>query len=140
MQNKNFWIAALAGGLVVNIVDFVVMGTVFPNMFFAHMSIMNQTTNPIWYVAGDFVAAIVFTWVYDKVYDSFGGGMKGGMTYGMYAGVLMYFPGMIFMHLMFQGFPYSLSWAMTIYGIIWAMILGTVVGKLYTKGKAAPAM
>ncbi len=137
MMSKNFWIAVLVGGVVVNVLDFAIMGKVLQNMYFAHMSIMNQMTNPMWYVIGDFIAVIVFTWVYDKVYRSFEGGMQGGMKFGMYAGVLVNFPAMIFMHLMFKDYPYSLSWILTVYGIIWSSILGTVVGKLYTKGASA---
>ena len=137
MMTKNFWIAGLVGGVVVNALDFAIMGNVLQNMYFVNMSIMNQTTNPIWYVIGDFLAAFVFTWFYHKVYSSFEGGMQGGMKFGIYAGVLINFPAMIFMHLMFKDYPYALSWIMTFYGIIWSSILGAVVGKFYVKGASA---
>lgn len=139
-MSKNFWVAVLVGGVVVNVLDFVIMGNVLQNMYFVHMASMNQMTNPAWYIIGDFIAAFVFTWVYHKVYGSFEGGMQGGMKFGIYAGVMMNFPAMLFLHLMFKNYPYSLSWIMTIYGIIWAIILGTVVGKLYMKGEVKPAM
>ena len=87
----------------------------------------------MWFVFGDFVAAFVLVWVYDRVYSSFGGGPKGGATFGLFAGVLMNFPARVFAHLLFVGYTYSFAWIMVIYGIVWAVVAGAVAGALYKK-------
>jgi hypothetical protein len=107
----------------------MILGGTYKNM----PEVFNQTENPTWFIVGDFVAALVFGWFYDKVYASFGGGAMGGVMYGLYAGVLVSFPAWIFNHLMFAGLPYGLAWTITIVNIIWGVIVGAVLGALYKK-------
>jgi len=140
MKTSRFWIAVAVGGVVANIFDYVVHGMILENAYYSKMTeLMNQMANPTWYVVGDFVAVFVLAWVFDKVGGSFGGGAKGGATFGLYAGVLVNFPMGIFLHLMFKGFPYSLSWLWMVLGIIWYVIVGAILGALYKKGEPASA-
>lgn len=137
MKSGKFWIAVLVGGIVANILDFIVQGLVLNNVYYAQMpELFNTGTSLIWYIIGDFVAVFVFAWVYDKVAGSFEGGPKGGMMCGLYAGILVNFPTWIFMHLFIKGFPYGLSWISTIYGIVWYIIIGAILAGLYKKGAA----
>ena len=101
MKNPKFWVAVLAGGVVANIIDFIVMGMLMAPTF-AGIPSMRQDVNPMWFVFGDFVAVFVLMLVYDRVYSSFATGPQGGATFGAYAGLLVSFPTWIFMHLMFQ--------------------------------------
>ena len=134
MNLSKFLLAGVAGGLVGNIVDFVAHGVVFRSTYASMPSLFRQDeSNMVWLIIGDFVAAFVFLWVYDRVYASFGGGPKGGATFGLYAGILASFPTWIFMHLLIVDFPYSLSWIWTIVGIAWAIIVGATVGAVYKK-------
>ena len=43
------------------------------------------------------------------------------------------------MHMMFKGFPDGLSWIWTITGILYAVIIGAVIGAMYNKGEATQA-
>jgi hypothetical protein len=139
MNYKKFLIAFLAAGVVMNIIDFLVHGLILQSTYQAYPSLFNPmgTFNIGWFIFGDFVAAAVFVWVYNRVFDSFGGGIRGGLMYGLYAGILICFPAFLFFHLIFVSFPYSLSWIWTIYGIVAYAILGIVVGVLYRKQEAA---
>jgi hypothetical protein len=137
MFGKNFWIAVIVGGIVVNVMDFLVHGMLFQEMFYSKMQGMRTDVNPLWYIALDFLMVAVFVWFYDKVYGSYGGGMPGGMKFGLYYGVALNFPVMFFPYLMYQGMNYGFVWASIIYGIIWGMVLGMAVGKFYTKGASA---
>ena len=141
MKSSKFWIAVVVTGIVGNILDFVVQGMILTNMYYSTMpDIFNNTTNPAWYIFGDFVGSFVLIWFYDKVRGSFAEGMKGGATFGFYAGVLLNFPTWIFIHLFIKGYPYGLSWIDTIYGIIWYIIAGAIIGGLYSrKASTAPA-
>jgi len=86
-----------------------------------------------WFIIGDLVAGFVFVWVYDRVFGSFTAGPKGGATFGLYAGVLAFFPGILFNHLTIAGFPYGLAWAQIIVGVIGAIVAGAVAGAMYKK-------
>jgi hypothetical protein len=132
MGNPKFWVAVLVGGVVANIFDFIVMGMMMAPVF-AGIESMRQDMNPMWFVIGDFIAVFVMMVMYDRVYSSFAPGPKGGATFGAYAGLLASFPLWIFIHLMFKGFPYGLSWGLTAIGICWGAIVGSVLGAMYKK-------
>ncbi len=133
MNVKKLLLATFAVGVVLNVLDFVVHMQILA-AYYSRLNILFRAEMPMRYlVIGDFVAALVFVWVYDRVYGSFGGGPKGGATYGLYAGVLLNFPTWIFLNLLFVGFPYALAWIWTIYGIVAGVIAGGVAGATYKK-------
>jgi len=115
-------------GVVANVIDFVVQGNLLASYYAAPP--FRQDTNIVWLVVGDFVSALVFTWVYLTFAPAAGPGAAGGAKLGFYAGVLVSFPANIFLHLLIQGFPYSLSWIWTFYGVVWYVVLGTVAGAM----------
>jgi hypothetical protein len=84
-------------------------------------------------IATDFVAALVFVWVYQRARLSFSPGALGGATFGFYAGVLVNFPTWIACYLLLQGFTYRLAWAWIITGIAWAVLAGAVTGALMAR-------
>jgi hypothetical protein len=134
MNVKKVLLTALAVGVVMNIVDFVVQGNLLAG-YSAQFAVLKKAADlkiP-WLVVGDFVAALVLVWVYDRVHSSFASGAKGGATFGLYAGVLVNFPTWIFANLIFADFPYGLAWTWTIVGIVWAVIAGAVAGAVYKR-------
>ncbi len=134
MKSGKFWLAVIAGGFVLNVLDFLLHGLILQNAYYAKLTdVFNQGGSPAPFIIGDFVVAFVYAWVYDKVYGSFGGGLNGGSMFGLYAGVLTSFPTWLFMHLVIQGFPYDLAWIWTLNGIVWSVILGAVLGTIYKK-------
>ena len=135
MNWKRLLLATLGVGVVGNVLDGIVQGVILTNRYYSQMpSLFRQDTPLGLLIVGDFVAALVLVWVYDRVYASFASGPKGGATYGLYAGILINFPTWLFANLLFVGFPYSLAWIWVIYGVVWAVILGAVAGALYKKG------
>ena len=132
MNVKKLLFAALVVGVVMNVVDFVVQGMLLQG-YYSHVSFLKREPPIPWLVVGDFVAAFVFVWVYDRVFSSFGGGPNGGATFGLYAGVLVNFPTWIFAHLTFVDFPYGLAWSWTVLGVAWNVIAGAVAGAVYKK-------
>jgi len=131
MNVKKLLIASVVVGVVFNVLDFVVHGQLLAPTY-AKLTGLFRTDMPVPYlVIGDFVGALVFVWVYDKIRGSFGPGPSGGAIYGLYAGVLVNFPTWIFLNLLFVGFPYTLSWVWTIYGIVSSVIAGAVAAAMY---------
>jgi hypothetical protein len=138
MTSGKFWIAVLVAGVVINIVDFLVQGIWLTSAIYSlHTETFNPDASPVWFIAGDFVAILVLAWVYDKVYGSFGGGAGGGALYGFYAGVLVNFPTWIFVHIFIKGFSYGVAWIWILYGVVWTVIAGAIIGALYKKGSAS---
>lgn len=139
MNVKKLLLAALVVGVVANVLDFIVHGQILSGPYYSQLTGLFRQDMPMaWLIIGDFVWALVFVWVYSRVYSSFSGGAKGGATYGLYAGILLNFPANLFMSVMFVGFPYGLAWIWVVWGIIAAVINGTVAGAIYKK-EAAPA-
>jgi len=140
MKSGKFWIAVLVAGVVANVIDYIGQGMVLTGMYYSKLDdVFRQDTNVGWLVFGDFVAVLVLAWVYDKVASVFGYGVKGGACCGFYLGVLVNFPTFHFIHLMFKGYPYSLTWISTIYGIIWYVIVGAILAAIMKKTPAAGA-
>lgn len=137
MKSSKFWLAVLVGGVVVNVLDWLVWGLwLGPSYIMQNTTLFRQEVSPVWYIVGDFVATFIFVWVYDKVAGSFGTTVQAGAKAGLYLGILMSFPTFIFLYLMIKDFPYGFSWIMTIYGIVWYVILGAVVAAVMKKGAA----
>ena len=130
MNVKKLLLAAVAVGVVVNVLDFVVQGQLLAG-YYANIPLFKREPPIHWLVLGDFVAALVLVAVYDRVRSSFGGGAKGGAVVGLYAGVLVNFPTWIFAHLLWEGFPYGLAWTLTVVGVVWTVIAGAVAGAIY---------
>jgi len=136
MKSSKFWIAVLVTAVVANVIDYCFyvlwMG---PTYMATNPVLFRQDTNPGWFIAGDFVAVFVLAWVLDKALPSFGSGAKAGFALG----VLVSFPTYIFMHLMFNGYPYALSWISTIYGVVWYTVMGVILAAMMKKGGTAAA-
>jgi hypothetical protein len=142
MNLKKLLIAFIAVGVVVNVYDFLVYGVLLRGTLESEplrAVFKPMVENMVWYIIADFVAALVFVWVYARVYDSFGGGVKGGLTFGIYGGIFLTFPTAIVIYLSIAGIPYWFSWAWIAIGIVWCIIAGIVAGALYTKQAPAAA-
>jgi len=138
MKLQKLLVATVVLGVVWNVLDFVVHGMILSGSYYSQLTALFRQDVPIaWFVIGDFIAAFVFVWIFDRLSGGFGGGPKGGATYGLYAGILVNFPTWIFAHLLYVGFPYGLAWIWTIYGIIAFVIAGAVTGTMYKKSTSA---
>jgi hypothetical protein len=126
MDFKRFLAIGIAVGIAANVIDFVVHGNLLADYY--AQAPFRQDTPVGWMILSDFVAAFVFAWFYLAVAGSFAPGWAGGATMGFYTGVLVIFPAAIFMHLMFQGFPYFLSWIWIVYGVVWYVCAGAIAG------------
>lgn len=137
MKSSKFWIAVLVCGVVANVIDYVVyMVWLSPTYMMANPALFRQDTSPVWFILGDFVAVFVFAWVFDKVSSVFGSTAQAGAKAGLYLGILVNFPTYILLNLMFNGYPYSLSWISTIYGICWYVVTGALLASMMKKSQA----
>jgi hypothetical protein len=84
----------------------------------------------LWETVGDLFAAIMLTGVYARVRGVYGVGAKNGAIYGVYAGLLINFPTWLFMTV-YAGWPYSLTWTMTLAGTLLTVVAGAIIGQVY---------
>ena len=133
MHLKKLLLAALAVGMAINVLDVFVHGMLCENMYYSQFPIFRRDNTVPFLVLGDFMKALAFVWVYDRVHGSFAAGAAGGAAFGLYAGVLVQFPNNIFLHLLITDFPYGLTWAWTIYGVVLAVVAGALAGAIYKR-------
>ncbi len=93
---------------------------------------MTESYSKMWETIGNLFAAAVLVWVWSKVHGSFGATLKGGLTYGLYAGVLMNFPGWLWMTV-YGGWPYAATWHIVLVLIVLTVVSGALIGLVYEK-------
>jgi phosphoglycerol transferase MdoB-like AlkP superfamily enzyme len=133
MKNLKCLLAVIVAGIVANALDFYVQGKLLTDAYYSKMESMKHDTPVYWFVILDFIAVLVFACVYKRVASVFAEGAKGGASAGFLFGVLVCFPGYLFMFLMTKGYPQSLAWISMGYGIVWYVIVGAIIGALRTK-------
>ena len=132
MRIQKFLLATVAVGVAVNIYDYVLHGMLLQGPLYSQLTgFMRADASVPLLVLSDFVAALVFVWVYDRVQSAFPPGPKGGAVFGLYAAVLIGFPTWIGCYLLIAGFTYGLAWAWTFAGLGWGLIAGAIAGLLY---------
>jgi hypothetical protein len=139
MPVSKLLVTAIVVGIVVNVYDFLIHGILLQGALYSKLPLMRTDASIPLLIAIDFVAAVVFVWVYQRVRPSFAPGAGGGATFGLYAGVLVNFPTWIACYLLINGFTYGLAWAWILTGIMWAVLAGAVAGALTSRSLSAPA-
>jgi hypothetical protein len=129
-------LAVLVAGIVGNALDFVVHGKLLTDAYYSKIEGMNHDTPIYWYIIGDFIAVLVFACVYKRVASVFADGAKGGANAGFWLGVVISVPTYFFIYWQTKGYPQTLAWICTVYGVIWYVIVGAIVGGM--RGKPAP--
>ena len=132
MRLRNVLLATVAVGVAVNVYDYILHAVLLQGPLYSHLTgLMRPDASIPLLVLTDFVAALVFVWVYDRVHSAFAPGPRGGATFGLYAAVLVGFPTWISCSLLIVGFTYGLAWAWTLAGLGWGLLAGAIAGGLY---------
>jgi hypothetical protein len=132
-------LTALIVGLVVNLYDFVVHGLLLTGPLYSKLPIMRQGMSLPLIILTDFVAALIFVWVFQRVRACFAPGAAGGASFGFYAGVLVNFPTWIASYLLLEGFTCGLAWAWILTGVVWGVLAGAVAGAVMSRPARATA-
>lgn len=139
MPISKLLVTTVVVGIVVNVYDFLVHGMLLQGPLYSRLPLMRTDMSVPLLIVTDFVAALVFVWVYQRVRSSFAPGAGGGATFGLYAGVLVNFPTWIGGYLLLEGFTYGLAWAWILTGILWAVLAGAVAGAITSRLVPTPA-
>ena len=128
--SKNFWIAILTGGIAINLLDLFVRGGILKDLFINNATEVRAEINPAWFVLFGFLKIVIFGWFFFKTRKSFGDGALAGMKFGLYYGFALNVPAMFFPYLVYKGIPYNYIFMSIAYGVLWAVLLGMIIGKI----------
>ena len=123
-------VAALVGGAVVWLVDFVQHGVILGNTYMKYDQVFTQEqANPAWFLVISVCIAFVAAAVFAKTRSVWALGVSGGLAFGFWVGLLGFFPH-FYSPLVIDGFPYYLAWCQGGATLISALVLGAVLGML----------
>ncbi len=69
MKSGKFWLAVLVGGVVLNVLDFVLHGIILHGYYAQMPELFNPPGNPVLFIVTDFVVVLIYAWVYDRVME-----------------------------------------------------------------------
>ena len=124
-------IAGIAGGIAMNVAEFVMHGLILANTYMKYPEVFSQTeANPLYFLAIAVLVAIFATVLFAKTRSSWSAGWSGGVRFGFYLGLFTFFSNFVYA-LVIDGFPYFLSWCWGGAELIALSVMGAVVGAIY---------
>lgn len=121
-------IAGVAGGIALNIVDFVMHGIIMTDVYSRYTDVFAQEqANPLFFLLVAVCLAIAAALLFSKTRACWAHGPKGGTIFGIFLGIFIFFPG-FYNPLVIGGFPYYLAWCWGGINFIGMVVLGTVLG------------
>ncbi len=132
MNYPRVLLGGVVGGIVVWLVDFVLHTVIMGPTYLRYPVFTQEQASPFAFLVVEVALAVTAALLFGKTRNSWGEGAAGGATFGFYLGLVHFF-----MHfydpLIFEGFPYYLSWCWGGIYMIDSVILGVVLGLLYKK-------
>lgn len=129
-------IAGVVGGIVVNVYSGLVHGFIMGATYKKYAVFSQEQTNMIWFFVVAIVVGVAGALLFAKSRGSWSAGVKGGVTFGFWLGLVAFFA-QFYNSLIFEGFPYFLSWCWGGITLIGWLIFGAVVATLYKEPTAA---
>ena len=122
--------AGVVGGIAVNLVDIVMHGIVMGEAYKKYPVFSQEQSNPLSFFLVAICIGIPAAILFAQTRNSWKEGIQGGIAFGFWLGVVMFFLP-FYDSLIFEGFPYFLSWCWGGINLIGFIIFGTVVGAIY---------
>ncbi len=131
MMNLNkALIAGLVGGIVLAVYDFIMHGLIMASTYSKYVAVFRKDAPMYWFPILAILLAIAAALFFAKSRGSWEAGAKGGMMFGFWIGLLA-FLAQFYNPLIFNGFPYFLSWCWGAINLIGWVIAGAVIGAMY---------
>ena len=127
-------IAGLVGGIALSIVEFVMHGLIMSSTYAKYPAVYSEEqANPMYFTLVAICISIFVAILFGKTRQSWADGFKGGATYGFFFGMTTFWV-RFYDALIYDGFPYYLSWCQGAINLIAMVILGGVLGMMYKRG------
>ncbi len=125
-------ITGVIGGIVVCAYNFLMHGVIMANAYTKYAVFRQEQASPIWFFVVSIALAIAGALLFAKSRSSWAAGIKGGLVCGFFLGLISFFA-QFFNPLIFQDFPYHMSWCWGGITLIGWLVFGAVAGVLYKK-------
>ncbi len=134
------WSRILLGGVVAgvakNLVDFAMHVGVMSDTYARYDTVFVQEDgNPLWHFVIAMVAGVIAAYLFGKTRQNWEGRWKGGLFFGLTLGALIGFYN-FFIGMVFQGFPYYLSWCWLGIELLGWGVLGVVLSLFIKRASA----
>ncbi len=126
-------LAGAVGAVAVWLADFVMHGVIMRNTYMKYPEVFSQEqANPLLFLWVGLFIAVAAAILFAKTRACWAEGVVGGVTFGFFLGLVLFFPS-FYNSIVFDGFPYFMSWCWGGINLIGMVILGAVLGAIYKK-------
>jgi hypothetical protein len=125
-------IAGVAGGIVLNIADFIMHGMIMANAYTKYPAFATEQANPIWFTLIAVCIGIATALLFARTRGSWAEGFAGGLKFGAFVGLVAFFPP-FYNSIVINGFPYHMGWCWGGINFIGFVALGCTLGLIYKK-------
>ena len=126
-------LGGILGGIAMMMVDFVTHGVILADTYRRYPEVFEQEGGgPLWFTLICILIGIALGILFAKTRRSFARGIAGGLAFGFLAGLVQFFTN-FFDALVYEGFPYYLSWCHGAIDLVAFTVAGAVLG-LVLKG------
>ena len=133
MNWSKILMGGVAAGIVMSIVEFVLHGMVMASTYEKYSDVFSQEqASPVYFVFVAVCVALAAAILFGKSRACWGEGAKGGATFGFFLGLVAFFS-YFYNPLVFDGYPYYLTWCQGSITLIAVTIAGTVLGLVIKK-------
>ena len=134
MNWKKALLAGAVAGIALNISEFVMHGLIMSGTYMKYPDVFSQDqSNPLYFLLVAMCIAIFGAILFAKTRQCWADGFKGGATYGFFLG-MVFFWARFYDAIVYEGYPYYLSWCQGGINLIVIVIAGAVMGAIYKRG------
>ena len=124
-------IAGVAGGVAMNLADWLTHGFIMRDTYMGLPEVFTQEeANPGFFFLVAVCMALAAAFLYAKTHGCWAGGLKGGVVFGLCLGLVLFFVP-FYNSLVIDGFPYYLAWCQGGMNLIALVVAGAVIGLIY---------
>ncbi|RMD98075.1 MAG: hypothetical protein D6814_08285 [Calditrichaeota bacterium] len=135
MQTGKAVTAGLVGGVVLAVYEFIIHGLILGGTYAARAEVFRQDAPMFWFPIIAILMGIAAGLFFGKSRSAWAEGAKGGVSFGFWVGLLAFLAA-FYNPLVFNGFPYFMSWVWGIVNWVGWLIVGAIFGAMYKPAAA----
>ncbi len=125
-------IAGVVAGVAMSIAEFVMHALIMGNTYKKYPVFTQEQANPLHFLLVAVCISVFAAILFGKTRQSWADGFKGGATFGFFFGMPLFFV-RFYDAMVYEGYPYYLSWCQGGINLIVVVIAGTVMGAIYRR-------
>lgn len=122
--------AGVVGGVVTNLVSFVLHGIIMADTYTKYPIFTKEEASPLWFFLIAICIGIPTAILFAKTYRCWGAGVMGGVKFGFWVGLVWFFAYM-YNPIVLEGFPYFLAWCWGGINLIVFVVYGASIALVY---------